>query len=569
MALSGGATQTIALGPAAPQVAAVLERARTENLASRLWQADPTLWSDDAQVQAAIGDRLGWLRVAQAMRSGTGGLLTWAGQRAGGIDDAVLLGMGGSSLAPEVMAAILGSAPGRPALTVLDTTDPAAVHRVADAVKLDRALFVVASKSGSTLETSTLYQHFRQRYLDAGAADPGRHFVAITDPGSSLASLAAEHGFARVFLNLADIGGRYSALSLFGLVPAALIGIDLDGLLDRAIALGQRSAAETDPGVNPPVELGIAFGALADAGRDKLTLVPSPALQPLGAWIEQLVAESTGKQGRGIVPVDGEPLGRPDRYDDDRLFVELALASEADDERESKLRALAAAGHPVVRITLDQPCELGAEFLRWELATAVAGYVLGINPFDEPNVAESKANTARVLTSVEQTGALPPRAQGPRRGPLAVTGLAEATVDAAIRRWVGSARAGDYFAIHAYVDRVPAHEQTLRRLQAALRDGTGHATTLGFGPRFLHSTGQLHKGGANHGLFLQITAAHAQDAAIPGQPSGFATLIDAQALGDLQSLEDKRRRTLHVHLDHPVRGLVELLDAVTAALAPA
>ena len=371
-------------------------RADAERLVSRLSAEDASLWSDEAGQQAEIANLLGWIRIAERIEPEAGAIQEWASEISDGIDDVVLLGMGGSSLAPEVMAAMLPAAAGRPRLTVLDSTDPATVRRVGDAVDLARALFIVASKSGGTLETATLYATFRAQYEERGIPNAGSHFIAITDPGTSMAQRAADDGFGRTFLNDPRIGGRYSALSYFGLVPAALVGLDIAAVLRGAVEFGQATLHEMDIQANTAIQLGLALGALARRGRDKLTLALSPTTAPLGAWIEQLVAESTGKHGLGIVPVDGETLGDPSVYGNDRLFVGIAVG----DESLPGLDALADAGHPVIRLTMGDVHDLGAEFLRWELATAVAGWVLGINPFDQPNVEESKANTARVLEDV-------------------------------------------------------------------------------------------------------------------------------------------------------------------------
>ncbi len=560
-----GEGPTARFGPATDAVAEALDRAQANDVARRLWAADLSLWTQNPLVQNQIADSLGWLRVAEAMRAGVSDLAAWSAEIAEHVDDVVLLGMGGSSLAPEVMASVIPQAEDSPQLTVLDTTDPAAIRRVESDLDLDRALFIVASKSGGTLETATLAEYFWSRYA-AGAAAPGRQFVAITDPGTSLASLAQEHAYARVFLNPPDIGGRYSALSFFGLVPAALAGIDLKPLLDRAIAAGQASAANPSVSTNPPVTIGVALGALAGAGRDKLTLVPSASLQPVGAWVEQLVAESTGKEGQGIVPVDGEPLGDPSVYDDDRVFVELVLAGDPDDGRAARLDALADAGHPVITLPLDGPHDLGAHFLTWELATAVAGSLLDINPFDQPSVAESKDNTDRVLGQITASGAPFEVPAGPSANGVLAAGSQAPDVNAALSAWLASVRKGDYVSIQAYLDRTPVHDADLRTIQALLRDALHRAVTLGYGPRFLHSTGQLHKGGPDTGVFLQITAGRQDDAEVPGRGYSFGTLIDAQAIGDLESLAARERRRLRLHLADSSTDLQSVASALRTAL---
>ena len=561
-----GEGPTARFGAAAAAVAEALDRAQADDLARRLWAADLSLWSQNPLVQNLIADRLGWLRVAEAMRAGVPDLTAWGAEIADRVDDVVLLGMGGSCLAPEVMAAVLPQVKGSPQLIVLDTTDPAAVRRVEAGLDLPRALFIVASKSGDTLETATLAEYFWSRYASASVASPGRHFVAITDPGTSLAALAQEHAYARVFLNPPDIGGRYSALSFFGLVPAALAGIDLAPLLDRAIAAGESSAGNPSVNSNAPVTIGVALGALARAGRDKLTLVPSASLQPVGAWVEQLVAESTGKEGQGVVPVDGEPLGAPDVYDDDRVFIELALAGDPDDGRAARLDALADAGHPVITLPLADPYDLAAHFLTWELATAIAGSLLDINPFDEPNVSESKANTERVLGQVTASGAQFEPPTGPRANGVTAAGSQAPDLTAALTGWLASVRPGDYLSVQAYLDRTPAHDTDLRTIQALLRDGLHRAVTLGYGPRFLHSTGQLHKGGPDTGVFLQITAGRRDDVEVPGRGYSFGTLIDAQALGDFESLAARERRRLRLHLSDSSTDLEAVASALRTAL---
>ena len=444
-------------------------------------------------------------------------------------------------------------------MTVLDSTDPVTVRRVGSAIDLARTLFIVASKSGGTLETATLYATFRAQYEERGIPNAGSHFIAITDPGTSMAQRAADDGFARTFLNDPRIGGRYSALSYFGLVPAALVGLDIAAVLRGAVEFGQATLQEMDIESNMAIRLGLALGALAQRGRDKLTLALSPTTAPLGAWIEQLVAESTGKHGLGIVPVDGESLGDPSVYGDDRVFAGIFVGDETLDG----LDALAAAGHPVIRLTMGDAHDLGAEFLRWELATAVAGWVFGINPFDQPNVEESKANTARVLEDVVD-GASPLQTHtGSATGEaLRAFGAPGTSTAEAVTTFLGDTAPGDYVSIHAYLDRTPAHEARLQQIQTSIRDRTKRATTLGFGPRFLHSTGQLHKGGPNRGVFMQITCDHGEDVPIPGEAYGFATLIDAQAEGDLRSLRDKDRRVLRLVAGEPAAALDELAAVV-------
>jgi len=478
----------------------------------RIWRKDHTVWKDDP---AEITNRLGWLSVTDLMHERIGELEAFAKQAsAEGFDTAVLLGMGGSSLAPEVFMRTFGSADGALELIVLDTTHPATIRRVSGEVDLRTTLFVVASKSGGTTETLSHFAHFWD------ATPIGNQFVAITDPGTSLETLARDHRFRSVFLNPEDIGGRYSALSYFGLVPAALIGAPLHEVLDRAEEMEVASERMVPAAQSPGATLGALMGEGARGGRDKLTLALPPEIASLGSWVEQLIAESTGKEGKGIVPVVGEPLAAPDQYGQDRVFVGIG-------DHEA-LEALENAGHPVARLAFDGREQIGGEFFRWEMATAVAGSILGINAFDQPNVQEAKDATKEILAS----------------GSVEDPGFDDL---GALLKEVGE---GDYVAILAYLDRTSETEDALERVRLAIRDRYKVATTTGFGPRFLHSTGQLHKGGPNSGVFIQVVdARRSVDVPIPGQPYTFGTLIDAQALGDLRSLRTRGRRVARVTFD--------------------
>jgi glucose-6-phosphate isomerase len=503
----------------------------------RLLAQDPSLWNGD---QAAIANRLGWLTVAQTMRQRLPELTAFAADvRQAGFERVVLLGMGGSSLAPEVMSTTFGAAAGYPSLLLLDTTDPATIAAAERTLDLERTLFVVSSKSGTTTETASLHRYFADK-----CPKPLANFIAITDPGTPLADQAEAEGFRDVFLNPPDVGGRFSALSCFGLVPAAAIGVVVSRLLDSAGAVDVRSA----------VELGALLGGLALAGREKITFVATPSLRGFGAWAEQLLAESTGKLGKGIVPVDGEPLGAPGVYGDDRVFVYLRLTGESGPEAE--LRALEAV-HPVITITLADRYDLGGEFLRWEIATAAAGAVLGINPFDEPNVAEAKERTGEILRQGLPSDGRPNTSQG----------------DAVLSGLLEAARPGDYFAILAYIQRTPDHDQLLTRLRVTIRDRTRLATSLGYGPRYLHSTGQLFKGGPDTGIFLQIVADDTVDLAIPGATYTFGALKRAQAQGDLQALESRGRRAVRLDLGAGATAALERivsdLEAQKRSAAPA
>ncbi|HEX2275015.1 MAG TPA: bifunctional transaldolase/phosoglucose isomerase [Acidimicrobiales bacterium] len=507
------------LGPLARPVEEVVADLAGRDAVRRAYARDHTLWQEDP---TEVADRLGWIFSPAQMEHAVDELEQFAKQcAADGLSHAVLMGMGGSSLFPEVMVETFGAAEGRPELLVLDTTDPAAIARVAETLPLDRTLFLAASKSGGTIETRSQLELFWDRLRRP------EQFAVVTDPGSDLGTLGRERGFRKVFENRPDIGGRYSALSHFGLVPAALLGVDVCELLDRAGHMAAATAPCVPPDRNPALRLGAVMGAAARAGRDKLTIVLPPAIESFGLWLEQLIAESTGKEGTGVLPVVGEPLGPAESYGDDRLFVAIGSDFSA------QLDALAAAGHPVVELPYTDPFDVGAEVFRWEWATCLAGAVLGINPFNQPNVAEAKAATARVLAED-----LPELAAEP------VAGVLE------------QLRAGDYFSIHAYVDPWSEVVDRLQRVRVVVRDRFRVATTLGIGPRFLHSTGQFHKGGPPTGVFVQVVGEDDVDVPVPGQPFGFATLIRAQAAGDLQTLQRRGLRAARVSLD----DLLSLLD---------
>jgi glucose-6-phosphate isomerase len=487
--------------------------------------------------------------------------------RGAGYRDVVLLGMGGSSLAPEVLRAALGIRDGYPDLAVLDTTDPASIRGVENALDPAKALFLVASKSGTTVEVLSLFAYFMEEVKAARGATAGESFVAITDEGTPLQELARRHRFRRVFTNASDVGGRYSALSYFGLVPAALIGADVAKLLDRGLTMAEASAPCVAASEAPGLWLGATLGELALAGRDKLTLAVSPEVASLGAWVEQLIAESTGKEGKGILPVDGETLGEPSVYGDDRLFVHLRL--DGDDSLDDAVGNLAAAGHPVITLHLRDAYDLGGEFFRWEFATASAAAILGINPFDEPNVAESKENTHRLLDAYRLRGALPEGQPVVREEGVAL--FAEETgggLKEALASFLGRACPNDYVALIAYLTRAPATEAALQSMRLAIRDGTRAATTLGYGPRYLHSTGQLHKGGGDNGLFILFTGDDPEDLEVPGQPYTFGVLKRAQALGDLEALQRRGRRVVRLHLsDNVEAGLGKVARALQSAIA--
>ena len=557
----------------AAAVAARLESWSAQRVAERLWAKDGSLWAASGKDPGSVAAWLGWLDLPEAMAGRVAELEHLARDvREDGYRRAAVLGMGGSSLAPELfsrvfMAETAGS-DGEATragfeLRVLDSTHPDAVRGFRSWASQARTLFIVSSKSGSTTEPNAFQAAMSE-------IAPALDFLAITDPGTPLAELARAQEFRGIVEAPPDVGGRYSALTVFGLVPAALAGVDVATLLERA----RRMAAACRAGhaaANPGLALGAALGEAALAGRDKLTIATSSRLAAFGDWAEQLVAESTGKAGVGIVPVVGEPVGEPDRYADDRVFVVMSLGG--DTELEAFGSRLAEAGHPVHRIRIDDPLDVGGEFVRWEIATAAAGIVLGIDPFDQPNVQESKDATTGLLEAFRTKGALPQPAPLVSEPGVAATadpaalGDTPVTVDGAIRQLMSTVSAGrDYVAILAYLPPDPDVDDVLQRIRSAIRDGIGAATTLGYGPRFLHSTGQLHKGGPDTGVFVQLTAAPSKDLPIPGWDESFGTLIAAQALGDLASLQRRGRRAVRLHFGELAAGLDRLEAVVTDAV---
>ncbi len=547
-----------------PVVEETVQLLESKDYLDRLWVKDATLWRGDT---AAIRNRLGWLTSPTIMRGHAEDIKAFADEiRRLQFSQVVLLGMGGSTLASDVFNATFGSKMGFPDLLMLDSTDPGAIRHVLESVSLGRTLFLVSTKSGTTTETLAFYSFFRAQVEAASPPKPGMQFVAITDPGRPLDKLATETGFRRTFLNPASIGGRYSALSFFGLVPAALIGVDIKALLERAHAMVEVCGNEVGPRDNPAVQLGAALAGLAKAGRDKVTLVLSQKIRALGPWIEQLLAESLGKDGRGLVPVVDEPLGPPTAYGDDRVFVALTL--EDDDSHDAALGKLAEAGHPVIRLGLKDPLDLGAEFFRWELATATAGAVMGVNPFDEPDVARAKENTSTLIANWKKSRRLPEwpaDAEDDGIVLMAKSNKKIPSVAKGLSAHLAQAEAGDYLALQAYLTPSAENWNRLQEVRTLLRDRLRVATTAAFGPRYLHSTGQLHKGGRPNGLFIQITSEDKDDLQIPGAGYGFATLKAAQALGDLQALRDAGRRVIRLHLTgKPTTGLQQLTQMVQA-----
>lgn len=522
-----------------------------EKFSQRLWQRDTSLWAKTPVPELA--DRLGWLTLPERMAGSVKEVQAFAQEvRRKGFHYVILLGMGGSSLAPEVFQAVFGTSPGYPQLLVLDTTHPQAISNIERRIQLDHTLFLVSSKSGTTLETLTLFRYFWE--LATGRPDPARQFVAITDPGSALDELARERHFRRVWLVSPEVGGRYSALSGFGLVPAALIGVDVSLVLARARVMVEACASSVPPADNPCLQLGAALGELALAGRDKVTLVTSPAIAAFGAWVEQLLAESTGKDGKGIVPVVGETLGQQDLYGDDRVFVHLELVGDKGADVEASMDGLERSGYPVVHIRLEEKADLGQEFFRWEVATAAAGAILGIHPFNQPDVQLAKELADQWMSDYTAGKALPQ-----------VTGIHVTDKDLTVhlKKWLEQVRPGDYLNLSSYLAPTAATTAALQSIRTLIRDRLRIATAIGYGPRFLHSTGQLHKGGPNTGLFIQITDEPEEDIPVPGERYTFGTLLKVQALGDYQALKQKGRRVLRLYLGKaPVQGLKQVLNAL-------
>ncbi len=550
----------------------------------RLWQHDAALWTKDDE-----GNWLGWLGITDEQLAGAGPLKAFANELKGvGFSDILLLGMGGSSLCPEVLALTYPQTAGFPRLHILDSTDPAQIRSVEKKIDLAKTLFIVSSKSGSTLEPNIYKQYFFERVQQAiGAAKAGSHFIAITDPGSKMQQVADHDRFRHIFYGLPSIGGRYSALSNFGMVPAAAMGLDVEKFLRRTKEMVEASKPSAPVEQNPGVMLGLIVGTAATLGRDKITLITSPGIADLGAWLEQLIAESTGKVGKGVIPVDREELGSPEVYGDsnnsDRIFAYLRLEGAADAAQDAKVAALENAGHAVVRIAVADTYSLGQEFFRWEIATAVAGSILGINAFNQPDVEASKIVTKQLTSAYESSGSLPPEkpivedagfklftdeANAAALAKAASTGPAsDGALKNYLRAHLARVGAGDYFALLGYVEMNSEHEALLQSLRMTVRDRKRVATCLGFGPRFLHSTGQAYKGGPNSGVFLQITCDEAHDLPVPGQKYTFGVVKAAQARGDFQVLAERKRRALRVHIGSDVAaGLAKLAELVRQVL---
>lgn len=557
----------------AGDVEASLQDWKKNGKAQRLWKKDASLWTGTDE-----GKWLGWLEITGQQLEGVEKLKQIAADtKKAAFKNALLLGMGGSSLCPEVLRLTFGKAAGYPDLHVLDSTDPAQIKAIEAKVDLSSTVCIVSSKSGSTLEPNIYKQYFfEQVKAKVGQKEVGNRFIAITDPGSKMQRVAEKDKFRGILMGVPSIGGRYSALSNFGMVPAAVMGIDVSKFLKNTKQMVDACGADVDAGANPGILLGTILGIAANQGRNKLTIVTSKRIFDLGAWLEQLIAESTGKSGKGIIPVDRERLCKPDVYGADRVFAHLRLESDPDKEQSASIDALAKAGHPVIRITIPDVYNLGQEFFRWEIATAVAGSIIGINAFNQPDVEASKVETRKLTEEYESTGKLPfespffktedaklyadPKNTAALKGGVTLAGY--------LKKHLARIGSGDYFAVVGYITMNEEHEEALQAIRLAVRNNKKVATVLGFGPRFLHSTGQAYKGGPNSGVFLQITCDDAVDVLVPGQTYTFGVVKAAQARGDFAVLAERGRRALRVHLGKDVAaGLATLKQCIEEALA--
>ncbi|MDY6835614.1 MAG: glucose-6-phosphate isomerase [Chloroflexota bacterium] len=532
-----------ALGGYFPDMTTTFDDLRRHNVIERIWQKDHTVWKPDVE---EIANRLGWLDSPDMMRDSLAELSEFSYVLSrDGFKEVVLLGMGGSSLGAEVLKQTFGSLQGHPKLTVLDSTVPDRIRMVRDSIDPRETLFMVASKSGTTIEPLSLFQYFREMVeTRLGAIEARRNFVAITDSDTPLAKQAVDDGFRRLFLNPSDIGGRYSVLSYFGLVPASVMGLDIKSLLDSSVMMKTRCRRYEDLSRNPGVVLGAIMGHSVLAGRDKLTLVTSPSIRSFGLWVEQLLAESTGKEGTGIVPIIGEPLVDPSYYGDDRLFIHLRLAEDDNVDIDTAIDKIRVSGFPVIRLEMQDRYDLGAEFFRWEFATAVSGIILGVQPFDQPDVDKSKKATDGVLEEFLISGKL--------KDEELITSVPEL---------LAKTGRGRYLAILAYLNESPELDKDVFNVRRRMLQKYGIATTFGYGPRYLHSTGQLHKGGLNSGLFLQVIQPYEWDTSIPGKSYSFGSLAGAQALGDLKTLLNLHRTVARISLEGN-RTLSEVLGVL-------
>jgi transaldolase/glucose-6-phosphate isomerase len=564
-------------GDLAQNVKATLGDWKKNNKVKRLWARDASLWTNQDE-----GNWLGWLGVVEEQIARNADFKKIADEiHNGGFTHLVLLGMGGSSLCVEVFGKTFGKQGGYPQVHILDSTDPAQIRTLESKIDIAKTIFIVASKSGTTLEPNIFEQYFYEKMKQSvGAAEAGKRFIATTDPGSQMQKVAESHGFRHIFYGVPSIGGRYSALSNFGMIPAAIQGVDVPKFLDRAEGMVHACASAVPADENPGAILGAILGALQKSGRDKVTIFASPGISDLGAWLEQLLAESTGKEGRGLIPVDRESIGTPDVYGNDRVFVYMRLDSGADAKQDAGVATLEKAGQPVVRIQVANNYELGQEFFRWEIATAVAGSIIGINAFNQPDVEASKIETRKLTDEYEKSGSLPQetpfyeekgfRLYSDDKNASALKQAAgkDTTLTSYLRAHMNRLKAGDYFAVLGYIERNEQNRTELQSIREAVRDKKRVATCLGFGPRFLHSTGQAYKGGPNSGVFLQITCDDAADLPVPGKKYTFGIVKAAQARGDFNVLTERGRRALRVHLTGDLTaGLTTLQQAVQRALS--
>jgi len=564
-------------GDLAPSVKATLEDWKKNNKVKRLWARDASLWTNKDE-----GNWLGWLGIVDEQIAHNADFKKIADEiHKAGFTHLVLLGMGGSSLCVEVFGKTFGKKDGYPQVYILDSTDPAQIRTLESKIDIAKTIFIVASKSGTTLEPNIFEQYFYEKVKQSvGAAEAGKRFIATTDPGSQMQKVAESNGFRHIFYGVPSIGGRYSALSNFGMIPAAIQGVDVPKFLDRAEEMVRACASPVPADENPGAILGAILGTLQKSGRDKVTLFASPGISDLGAWLEQLLAESTGKEGKGLIPVDRESIGEPDVYGKDRVFVYMRLEDGADAKQDAGIATLEKAGQPVVRIQVANNYELGQEFFRWEIATAVAGSIIGINAFNQPDVEASKIETRKLTDEYEKSGSLPQetpffeergvRLYSDDKNAAALKQAAgkDATLTSYLRAHMSRLKAGDYFAVLGYIERKEQNRTDLQTIREAVRDKKHVATCLGFGPRFLHSTGQAYKGGPNSGVFLQITCDDAADLPVPGKKYTFGIVKAAQARGDFNVLTERGRRALRVHLTGDLTaGLKTLQQAVQQALS--
>jgi transaldolase/glucose-6-phosphate isomerase len=558
-------------------VKATLEDWKKNNKVKRLWARDASLWTNKDEA-----NWLGWLGIVEEQIAHDADFKKIAGEiHKEGFTHLVLLGMGGSSLCVEVFGKTFGKIDGYPEVHILDSTDPAQIRTLESKIDIAKTIFIVASKSGTTLEPNIFEQYFYEKVKQAvGAAEAGKRFIATTDPGSQMQKVAETLSFRRVFYGVPNIGGRYSALSNFGMIPAAIQGLDVPKFLDRAEEMVHACASVVPADENPGVILGSILGTLQKSGRDKITIFASPGISDLGAWLEQLLAESTGKEGKGLIPVDRESIGAPEVYGKDRVFAYVRLEDGADPKQDAGISTLEKAGQPVVRMQVANNYELGQEFFRWEIATAVAGSIIGINAFNQPDVEASKIETRKLTDEYEKTGSLPQEtpfyeekgvklySDDKNAAALKQAAGKDATLTAYLRAHVDRLKAGDYFAVLAYIERNEPNRTQLQSIRESVRDKKRVATCLGFGPRFLHSTGQAYKGGPNTGVFLQITCDDAADLPVPGKKYTFGIVKAAQARGDFNVLTERGRRALRVHLTGDLAaGLKTLQQAIQQALS--